>query len=125
MNYSQAVVDGLLVQMQKERSESQMTLGKLIDFLKTLPADTEVPNLKNARSYRGYYADLAFEMESGTRFAGELLSDAQACMGEVFHGYKGGEFVMGRNTPLWIANWGVCGEKLMNLLPLETTPDEF
>ena len=37
------------------------------------------------------------------------------CMGEVFTGYKGGEFQMGRNTPIWLAYEGQCGDKIMSI----------
>ena len=29
-------------------------------------------------------------------------------MGATFEGYKGGDFLMGKNTPLWVANYSYC-----------------
>ena len=78
-------------------------------------------------SYRGYYSDLAFKRGEGVREAGGLLADCKAAMGEVFEGYKGGSFVMGALTPLWVAPYGCCGQKLMAVHvggELETADDE-
>jgi hypothetical protein len=109
----QVILDGMSAQWQKERAETQMTLGELIAALKAMPADADVANLTSPHSFRGYYSDLAFEKGDGLRKASELLSDCRSAMGEVFHGYKGGEFVMGAKTPVWVAKYGLCGPKLM------------
>ena len=71
-----------------------------------MPGGTQVANLCEAHSYRGYYCDLAFERGDGTRPAAELLAECKAVMGAVFVGYKGGDFVMGALTPLWISTYG-------------------
>lgn len=123
----QALVDGISAQWQRERAETQITLGKLIEALDAMPADAQVANLDNEHSYRGYYEDLAFERLDGTRPASELLADCKAAMGQVFQGYKGGDFVMGALTPVWVANYGCCGAKLMEIYPggeVETAEDE-
>jgi len=112
MNNIQALVDGLNKQWQKIRAESQMTLGGLISVLEAMPSDAIVPNLSGAHSYRGYYEDIAFRHKEGTRPAADLLADCRAAMGQVFEGYKGGDFVMGALTPVWVADYGCCGKKL-------------
>ena len=123
----QALVNGLSAGWQKERAKTQMTLGKLIAVLESLPTDTPVANLFDFDSYRGYYEDLALSLGEGTRQAGELLTDCRECMGEVFCGYKGGEYMMGATTPLWVADYGRCGVKLMAVNPdgtIETAEDD-
>lgn len=123
----QALIDGMNAQMQRERATSQMTLGKLIETLEAMPEDGRIANLLDAHSYRGYYSDLAFEREEGTRPATELLADCRKAMGQVFEGYKGGDFVMGALTPVWVAFYGCCGDKLMAVLPdgdITTAKDE-
>jgi hypothetical protein len=123
----QALVDGMSAQWQKDRAQTQMTLGKLIDCLEAMPSTETVPNICKPHSYRGYYSDLAFEQKDGLRPAGELLDECRAAMGEVFIGYKGGEFVMGRNTPLWISTYGnSSGLRLMDLSPdgIRAEPEE-
>lgn len=124
----QALLDGMSAQWQRERAETQMTLGKLIAALEGMPADAQVVNLHAAHSYRGYYEDLAFERGHGTRLAADLLTDCKAAMGQAFGGYKGGDFVMGTLTPLWVARYGSTGDKLIALRAggeVETAPDEY
>ena len=101
----QALIDGMSDQWQKERAETQMTLGKLISALEAMPDSAEVANLNSAHSYRGYYSDLAFERDEGTRPADELLAECKEAMGKVFRGYKGGDYVMGALTPVWLASY--------------------
>lgn len=123
----QAIFDGMCAQQQRERAETQMTLGAIIEALEAMPAGSEVANLRDAHSYRGYYSDLAFERHDGTRPASELLDECKASMGQVFVGYKGGDFVMGALTPVWVSSYGSCGEKLMALPVgggLETAADD-
>ena len=113
MDNLQAMIDSFSARWQRERAETQLTLGKLIAALKAMPADALVANLGNAHSYRGYYSDLAFEPLEGVCSAAELLEECKDAMGDVFEGYKGGDFVMGALTPLWVASYGCCGKKLM------------
>ncbi len=67
-------------------------------------------------SWRGNYSELALGyMLSGydndkDHFAKttvhELLAEMKSAMGKVFDGWKGGEFMMGENTPVWVDNQG-------------------
>lgn len=111
----QAFIDGMNAQWQRERAKTQMTLGQLIEALEKMPGDTEVANLRYAHSYRGYYDDLAFKRSEGTRHASDLLADCKSAMGKAFEGYKGGRYVMGEMTPVWIADYGCSGVKLIAL----------
>lgn len=110
-----AIMDGWSADMQRQRAKTQMTLGKLIAALEAMPGNAEVANLRRAHSYRGYYDDLAFERDAGTRPAVDLLTECRAAMGRLFCGYKGGDFLMGEWTPVWIAEYGCSGLKLMSL----------
>lgn len=111
----QYLIDGMSAQMQRERSKTQMTLGQIIEALEKMPGDAEVANIHGVHSYRGYYDDLAFEQGEGTRPATDLLADCKSAMGKAFEGYKGGRYVMGELTPVWIADYGCCGVKLIAL----------
>lgn len=116
VNPMQALVDAIGKDAAAERSRSQMTLGSLIALLRTLPADRLVKGLGGPDSYRGYYSDLAFAPTEETRTVGDLLLDAESCMGRVFEGYKGGEFPMHARTPLWVSRYGsASGDRLMDL----------
>lgn len=122
----QALMDGLGAKWQKERAATQMTLGGLIEILEGMPDSVEIVGLGELDSYRGYYSDLAFE-PSVNRLSKEVLEKCKAAMGKVFTGYKGGDYVMGARTPLWVANYGDCGKKLMGINPdgsIETAEDE-
>jgi len=111
----QALMDRMSAEWQKERSESQMTLGKMIYALSEMPPDTELEGFGDPHSYRGYYSDLAFKKTEDKITAGKALEMARGCMGEIFEGYKGGDFQMGRNTPVWCADYGCCGKKIMSI----------
>ncbi len=100
---------------QKHRASTQMTLGKMITALEKMPSDSEVINLSRPHSYRGYYCDLAFENDEETCRAGELLAVCKSAMGKVFEGYKGGDYIMKESTPVWIAEYGCSGVKLMEI----------
>jgi hypothetical protein len=110
---SQALLNGMKFQTQKDRAHTQMTLEKLIDRLKNLPQETLV-NLSSPHSYRGYYEDLAFSY-GGKITAKDALQLCQSAIGEVFTGYKGGDFQMGRNTPVWSSQYGQTGKKIMDV----------
>jgi hypothetical protein len=107
------LVDGMSAAWQKQRAQTQLTLGKLIQDLKAMPENSMVANLANCGSYRGCYEDMFFELGDGVRPASELLAECNQAMGQVFEGYKGGDFVMGALTPLWIAEYGNTGKKLI------------
>jgi hypothetical protein len=108
-------MDDMSKQWKHERAETQMTLGELIDHLKALPPEYTVQELKEPRSYRGYYSDLAFEHPQGTTTAAKALEVAYSALGETFQGYKGGDSTMDRNTPIWFASYGDCGVKIIAL----------
>ena len=113
MDNIQDLADGMSARWQRERAATQMTLGKLIAALEAMPQGATVDNLWGAHSYRGYYSDLAFRRGEGTRPASALLDECKEAMGQVFEGYKGGDYVMGSLTPVWLAEYGCCGLKLM------------
>lgn len=111
------MVDGMSAQWQKERAATQMTLGKMTDRLALLPPETLIEGSASPHSYRGYYCDLAFEPSDNRNriTASVALALCKGAMGEVFQGYKGGDFQMGRNTPLWLSNYGRTGQKIMGI----------
>lgn len=117
----QELINELSKGWRAERSLSQITLGRFISELEKLPQDKEIENVCSPHSYRGYYSDLALEKESGTRSVGSLVEKLKSeCLGQTFTGYKGGDFYMDENTPMWIAKYGSCGVKIMNIEDGET-----
>ena len=98
------------------RSLTQMTLGRFISILEKLPQDKEILNVCRPHSYRGYYSDLALEKETGTRTIESLVQQLKnECLGQTFEGYKGGDFYMDEHTPIWLAEYGCCGDKIMDI----------
>ena len=110
--------------------QTQVTLGELIAALEALPLtfrtrNTEHPKLiyfdfgrarpGRLESYRGSYAELSLTFRSDGRSpyptAVELLEMLRAATapGRTLAGYKGGEYRMMTDTPVWVAQWGESG----------------
>ena len=115
----QALLNGMSAEWQKARGATQMTLGDFIDALEALDGNREVAGVGEMMSYRGYYSDLAIEPEESVAPVREVLAKARACMGEVFSGYKGGDFLMGKTTPLWLSEYGTASG--LRVMELDTT----
>lgn len=100
-----------------------MLLGELIKHLEALDPELEVrfgnsDYVGRFTSYRGIYAHLA--LENGTAYhsgfeeqgyvkhetVGELLETCKGTVGQTFQGYKGGDYEMGVDAPIWLAEWG-------------------
>lgn len=113
----QAMVDAMNAVSGRERAKTQMTLGSLIKSLESLDQDKEIVGFGRPISYRGYYSDLAFEPSEKPEKVSELVARARSCMGKVFVGYKGGDYVMGETTPVWVARYGEgWSPRLMGLI---------
>jgi hypothetical protein len=102
-NNLQMLINGMSVEAQKERAKTQMTLGQVIEALEKIKDKTVLLPFHYLCSYRGYYEDLAF-VTSGAHSIEEVLKDCKDSMGEIFTGYKGGEFQMGKNTPVHVVD---------------------
>lgn len=92
----------------------QWTLGDLIDGLAKRKADDTIMfdfgNLAPTGfdSYRGFYEDVALGWGpiGSLGMVGLLRSAAQAAIGPVFTGYKGGDYHFDRDSSLWVSNYG-------------------
>lgn len=118
-----AAIEGLMAQMSKERkaSATNLTLGGFIDALEAV-ADKALPltlangyGVHGLTSYRGYYEDLALEPDPVPKTVADVLAQARGALGQIYEGYKGGDFPMHRNTLMWVAGWGNCGDKLIGV----------
>lgn len=97
-----------------------MTLGQIITALENVPHEDAPVRFAGAIyafpsefvSYRGSYDQLALVPllpgEEGPRSdtVRTLLAEARAADGATFTGCKGGDFEMGRDTPVWVAGFG-------------------
>ena len=115
MNPLQAMINEMGRAASAARSHTQMTLGALITELQAVDAARLIVGLGHLASYRGYYSDLAFAPDTQPRTVADVLTTCRDAMGKVFEGYKGGDFLMGERTPLWVAPWGDCGPRLMGI----------
>lgn len=101
-----------------------MRLGELIDTLAGLDPDLLV-RYDNGHlpqtffSWRGIYAELTLHesfrdwdpegkcfTEDPPRTVRDLLAEARAANGGTFKGYKGGDYTMGLDTPVWADAYG-------------------
>lgn len=115
----QSMMDAMGNVSRRTRSDYHLTLGALIEALEKMPLNNSVVFDQGGspfefNSYRGYYADLALDSKSALITVGELLGKAKDALGNTFEGYKGGDFIMGPETPLWSAPWGSTGRAIIN-----------
>ena len=94
------------------RADYHLTLGELIERLKGYPLSNIVAIDSggypyNDHSYRGYYSDLAFESGEEPKTVAEFLCICKRALNSTYEGYKGGDFVMDKDTPLWVSASGV------------------
>jgi len=112
----QQLVNNLNEVSRQQRSRTQLTLGGMIETLQGMHGDTIVQGIDvDAGSYRGYYSDLAFEPSNTGTTVKALLEVCIASNGKTFDGYKGGDFLMADDTPVWLSKYGTTGDKLMSI----------
>jgi hypothetical protein len=101
----------------------QMTVGKIIKDLESMNLKMENGEDKivvfdfcnfsptTLDSWRGSYDELALGYHDIYKEvkAKDLLNNFKEAIGKTFIGYKGGEFIMNKDTPLWVANYGHSG----------------
>lgn len=110
----QASINAMNKVMRDTRSGYHLTLGALIEALEKTPTDhlvifeNGVASPGKEMSYRGYYSDLAFEDDHATKTVGVFLEQCRKALNATYEGYKGGDFVMGPDTPLWRAEYSTA-----------------
>lgn len=120
MDFLDFLTNEVAMQRAKEmKTSQQLTLGELILKLEAVE-DKHKPVIFDGgkyhpscvNSWRGAYEELAIEYEELSRpwSTKHLLILLRNAIGSTFYGYKGGEYVMGKTTPVWVANYGYsCG----------------
>lgn len=110
------IMDGMHAAAKVTGAAETFTLGRLIDALKSLPPDTHVcfdfcgTTPGKLISWRGVYSQLALPPGdgSGGKPVAELIADCEKAVGGTFEGYKGGDYVMDRETPVYVDRYGEC-----------------
>ena len=88
------------------------TLGDLINWLKLKdPVGVVADGFGEPHSDRGDYSELAFDPKETAKIC-DMLQHAQSAVGARFTGWKGGEFVMSLHTPVYIGEYGKCGDPI-------------
>ena len=97
----------------------------LIDALKALPEGATFTNgFNDSMSYRGYYSELGLN-PCGQAKASEMLEVLENSLGEVFTGYKGGEYEMNESTECYLANYGECGDQIVGIQYNDSSINEY
>jgi hypothetical protein len=111
-----------------------MTIGEFIEALEALPPDAfiefdcgGVP--LGFASWRGAYAEATLPPEnlSWKPTVGDTLDSARhAISGEVFEGWKGGDYTFDENTALWADDEGVYRRRcIVGIEPKSTLSDTY
>jgi hypothetical protein len=125
---------------QRMLSSDQLTLGDLIDKLEPIVKrqpdrielygeeasvryDFEYLFPTEIDSWRGSYAELAlnYKIDGEEMTVSAFLQMLKDTVGKTLTGYKGGEFTMDRDTPVWVANYGNSG----NTAVVEVVDNEY
>jgi hypothetical protein len=101
---------------EREMRNGQLTLGELIEKLEKIVAKSDDSEMTvrfdfeylaplKFTSWRGAYKELAINWsEENDITAVCFLKICKEAIGGQFDGYKGGLYIMGNNTPIWVAN---------------------
>lgn len=90
--------------------KTQLTLGMLINKLEEVDSEKPIyfdfvyfaPN--GVHSYRGYYEELAIGYSKEKEvIVKDFLDLLKSSVGKYFTGWKGGEYNMGKDTPVWVS----------------------
>lgn len=91
---------------------NRTTLGDVIAWLEQQDSDLVVlDGFGSPHSDRGSYDELAFKPMASARI-GDMLAYARSAVSRTFTGYKGGDFTMDEGTPVYIGEWGSCGDAI-------------
>ncbi|HCU06466.1 MAG TPA: hypothetical protein DIC42_02630 [Holosporales bacterium] len=88
------------------------TLGILIGWLEKQDQNLIVDDgFGYPHSDRGDYSELAFNPLPKAKID-EMLAHAKGAVGATFTGWKGGEYIMEESTPVYIGDYGECGDAI-------------
>ena len=115
MDMQEMVNNAVAKQRAEEmKTSEQLTLGELILLFENIEKTNEVrfdfgyfcPG--SLISWRGSYCELAIEYDERENDTTVEIFSAKlkSAIGKTFCGYKGGDFMMGKTTPVWAANYG-------------------
>lgn len=97
------------------RSQDHMTLGDLVYRLRELHPGVMVHLGDAVYSYRGDYRQACLEPKAPGMEAHQLADELEAQFGSEREGWKGGMFVMGSGTYVYVVEWGSTGPMLIGI----------
>lgn len=124
MDFQEMITNKVSAMRQEELKDMPiLTLGEIVAKLEAIEAahtdkedfwvryDFGSLTPTKLMSWRGVYAELALGYEDGKNWPKitDVLDELKSGIGKTFEGYKGGDFKMGRGTPVWVANYGDSG----------------
>lgn len=108
---------GMIIEKLKEIKKNEKEIIKkykheatvVFDFADTFPTYID--------SWRGAYNELALNFVSHSNCSHnekemtltQFIDMLKKCIGKTFTGYKGGDYEMDEDTPVWVANYGASG----------------
>lgn len=119
----QKFVDNAVTAAREERMKTsdQLTLGELIALIEPISVANKNKGEEEAEvvydfayffptdimSWRGSYAEIAlnYQSEEKRMKVTAFLAMLRGALGKTFTGYKGGDYVMWRGTPVWVSNY--------------------
>lgn len=110
-------MDMVMEMIADERSKYHVTLGDMIEISAKATGVVRYTDGKSPgeeMSYRGYYSDLSFEDSDDEKSASDFHKQLTKAHGMEYTGYKGGENLMGDDTPLWRAEYSRTGEAIID-----------
>lgn len=114
----QKMFDAICDATREARKPYHLSLGALHDLCAKHPeADVIVDGergLADEGSYRGYYADIAFQPAGAPTPARDVLAACKRGLSRRYFGYKGGEYRYDRDAPTWLAFHGSCGPAIVS-----------
>ncbi len=117
MNDIQGLVDMMGNIARDTRKDYHVCLGDFLDMLRMADPEALIP-LTSPHSYRGYYSDLALEPTPGAPIkVWQLINQLSDVIDTELTGYKGGEFLMSADTPIWVSHYGTTGSALVAFDP--------
>lgn len=117
----QALMNTISETARDTRKDYHLCLGDFLSQLRDADPEATIP-LANPHSYRGYYSDLALEPTPGAPIkVWQLINQLSDVIDTELTGYKGGEFLMSADTPLWVAHYGCTGQALISFDPATVT----
>lgn len=103
-----------------------MRLGDIIERLDGAPQDAPIwydfeAGVGEFHSWRGSYQDLTLAPTEDPSMVGDVLWRARQALTKTFYGYKGGDYEMNKDTPVWADQYGEASGRM--ILGIDRTLD--